>query len=212
MKTTIVVLIVAFSLPSCRHKDSAPTGPSALQETIADYFPMTDGNYWVYQEFESDSSLVFTPTMLLDSLSVEKDTVAWGITYKRVNSSLWGPGLLRDSSGYLVNGWGDRQFTVNQTGVPLLRRYDFYPDTNEVVTSVMMKSDSVSVVPAGQFQARYVLGTVTSTSGATFWSGTRYFFRAYSKGVGMVCRRLMWVTTGTYLEYRLVRYHLNAAS
>jgi len=47
-----------------------------------------------------------------DSVYVETDTMVGGYVYKMVNGSLFGEqSLLRDSSGFIVDGFGNRIFT-----------------------------------------------------------------------------------------------------
>ncbi len=208
MKKSMLVLAVFLSLLSCRKSGMNPIEPPVVQEKVADYFPMTDGSYWIYRQYNADSSLIFSESNDFDSVAIDKDTLIRGILYKKISSSFLGPVFMRDSSGYLINDWGAKFFTVNKDTSVLRIEYPIAPDSSLVLTAVMQNSDSISVVPAGQFMAKYVLGTLTSIGLTSAWSGQRNLFNSYSKNVGKVCRRLAWAYQGTYIEERLVRYRV----
>ncbi len=211
MKRSIVFLMMALFIASCKKEGSNPVESIGSQEKVTDYFPLTVGNYWIYEYYMSDSTLNFIDKNVIDSTYVEKDSIYNGNVYAVVRSSYWSKivTLIRDSSDYLVMQKGQKLFTINQNNSNLFDGYMSYPDTTYYYTLKMKNSDSICSVPSGQYQAKYVIGTVTSTVPNLPAMTKRNFYYAYEKGVGLVYERQGDLFTPIYFEERLVRYHVN---
>jgi hypothetical protein len=124
---------------------------------------------------------------------------------------MFGISLIRDSADYLVTNEGLKFFTINQDTSDLIERY-LYPvnfKINYYDTWKMKNSDSTCSVPSGQYQAKYVLGTVTSTVPAPPSMEKRNYYYAYVKAIGKVYERLGYSSDSGYFEERLVRYHVH---
>jgi hypothetical protein len=209
MKPTIIILVAAFAFSSCKKQDSNPAGPITTQEKVTDYYPLEKGDYWVYQLYAADTSFVFTPQNTYDSVWVEGDSLLHGTSFKVINTPLGGVTLWRDSADYIVNELGQKLFTIKNTSDYLINENSWLTDTSFYNRSVMMKSDSVCVAPAGQFQAKYVIGTITAKTPYPSWMMKRNYYFAFSKNVGLVLRRMVFSDGPFYMDERLVRYHLN---
>jgi len=209
MKTSLIILIAAFIFSSCKKQDSNPVTSASTQETVTDYFPLQIGDYWIYQVYTADTSLVFTATNTYDTLRVEQDTLLNGINYKVFNGGLSISGLWRDSADYIVNELGEKLFTINNTSDFLLNEYSQKSDSLFYNTSVVLSYDSACAVPAGNFAAKYVIGTLTATKPSPTWMMKRNYYYAFSEGVGLIRSRLVYAGGPAYMEERLIRWHLN---
>ncbi len=214
MKTSGIFIALVFLMISCSSRHSTPAEPPTLEPTVNEYFPLTDGNYWVYQVIKQDSAGQFLPPYgNLDSIAVAGDTLVGGDVYKKIYSSQLPLSLMRISDGYLMNELGDKLFSVNDDFGYLIDRPLAPPDTSLTQTTRLATLDSIAVVPAGVFTARYVQGTVTSTdAGQWGWEGEKHFYGAYARGVGRVCRSAMWIPQGFSFEERLVRFKVVSAN
>jgi hypothetical protein len=214
MKRTIVVLMMALLIASCRKEESNPVGSISMQEKVTDYYPLTVGNYWIYKYYTSDSTLNFIDQNIIDSVYVEKDSVSNGKVYADVRSfsSVFATGLLRDSSDYIITDAGKKLFTINQDTNNLIDRYLPSPNGMFHDTWKMKNSDSVCTVPSGQYQAKYLVGTLTSNAPSSPSMAKRNFYYAYVKGIGLVYERLGYLSSPIYLEERLIRYHVNGTT
>ena len=210
MKWSIVFSILALFIASCSKEGSNPVEPINAQEKVTDYYPMGVGNYWIYEYYTSDSTLNFIDQNIIDSVYVEKDSICNGNVYAVVCSSYWsGQTLIRDSSDYLVTNTGKKIFTIAKDTSNFIDRYYPYPDNVYHETWKMKESDSTCSVPSGQYVAKYLLGTVTSSIPISPLRSRRSYYYAYVKSVGKVYERLGYVNYPEYIEERLIRYHIN---
>ena len=46
-------------MSSCKREDSNSLQPAAIEEKVTDYFPLAVGDYWIYEIYTADTSLVF---------------------------------------------------------------------------------------------------------------------------------------------------------
>lgn len=205
MKRTFVFLSLVLLFTYCK---SDPLGPNNSQEKVTDYFPLSIGNYWVYKVYSADSTLKFTDNKEIDSMYVQKDSIVNAKVYKVVKSSfLYETLLLRDSSNYLITHLGKKLLTVNKTDEILSQT--FYPtnDLTFILSFKMKNTDSTCSVPSGNFLSKYVIGTLSSSKANSHYKDRKVFY-AYSKGIGMVSRRLSFLFSNDYLEERLIKYNI----
>jgi hypothetical protein len=208
MKPTILLFVALLTLASCKKEDSNPVQQIVSTATVTDYFPLDNGDSWVYQLYAADSSLIFIQLNDSDVVSVIGDSLIAGTSYKIVNSSYWGISLYRDSADYIVDQTGWKFFTIDNTSEYLVNQYQPFTDSTQYNTSVVRNSDSTCTVPAGQFQARFVVGTITATKPTTPAMKTRNYYLAFSKNVGLVLKRVIYALEPNYIEERLIHYHL----
>jgi hypothetical protein len=208
MKYLVIFFVLSILYVSCNKNDSNPLTTSESNATAADYFPLSAGNYWIYEFYSADSTLNFTDQNTIDSIYIEKDTLINGQTYKVLKSSLFqSTTFVRDSSDYVVSGDGVKLFSLNSNNGTAFEQY--YPggDSSFIVSWKMMISDSIFICPNAQYLSKYAIGTVNSTNNSQFKERT--VFRVYAKNIGMVGRRANWLYSGIYDEWKLIRYKVN---
>ncbi|OJX88570.1 MAG: hypothetical protein BGP01_09540 [Paludibacter sp. 47-17] len=87
-----------------------------LPETPALYWPMSVGNYWIYQHYKIDSLGNELPfRTYIDSVYIVKDSVIRGKKYYKFENSIGFEkfqGFFRDSCGYLINSTGEIYFSA----------------------------------------------------------------------------------------------------
>jgi hypothetical protein len=197
--------LLALALLGCSKSDST-TPPSENTYTASSYYPLSVGNYWVYDLYEVDTNGVeaFIDT---DSMYIEKDTILRGNRYfvKRT-SRLNGVSIIRDSSDYLINRYGLRLFGPQDKSdtLDLLALPFNGADTTQLIHFQMnLQSRKVSL-PAGNFNVLELIESVRFLSGS---STIRPYSLYRAPNVGIV------YSEGSYshnnpirIEYRLRRY------
>ncbi|MEW5843586.1 MAG: hypothetical protein AB1775_10025 [Bacteroidota bacterium] len=203
MKRTVVFLSMILLLTYCKSTIDEPNIPI---DKVISYFPLSVGNYWVYKIYDADSTLNFKDQNQIDSIYVQKDSLVNGNVYKVVRSSLlaqtW---LLRDSSNYIVMHDGKKLLTTNNTGEILYWEHYNAMGLTFSLSYKMKSSDSVSNVPLGNFPSKYVVGTLVCDTANPQYKD-RKVFSAYTKNIGLVCKRMAFLISKDYLEERLIRY------
>ena len=207
-RIAFISIITALLFSSCKKDTSIPNQPDT-PVTVTDYFPLQIGSYWLYETYRADSSLQFVDDNITDSVWIDRDSVLNGNTYKIFRSSRWPIQLFRDSADYIVNELGQKLFTIKNTSDYLVNQYQPMTDSAFYNTAVVKQSDSLCVVPAGGFQAKYVVGTVTARKPSPTSMTKRNYYFAFAKHVGMVFRRILYAADAIYLEERLVRHYVN---
>jgi len=211
MKPRILTLSALLIFSSCKNQSSSPTQPSASNDAVTVYYPLNSGDTWVYEMFAADTSFNFTSENDSDIVSIGGDSLLGGTKYKIVNSSRWGVSLIRDSANYIVDQSGWKMFTNNGTSDYLVNQYQPYSDSTLYNTAVVRSSDSTCVVPAGTFQARFTVGTITSTIPRPPALMKNNYYFAFSKNVGLILKRMIYSDANNdfrFIEERLVRYHI----
>ena len=212
------ILIIAVSLlivSSCRKKDDGAT---------ASYYPLTPGNYWVYQTFRLDSNYnIIEPASVIDSAYVEKDTTISGkVFHKYIGPNERGSGdyvtrYLRDSLGYLKDNRGNLYFTSRDFNTTFYRQYLVDLDHNIsmldtpcLVERKMGERDKMVMVPAGTFRtSSYQEIYFMDPYFASFAPVVRTLHTRYAAGIGMVAQTLpFYINNPSYTERRLIRYRV----
>jgi hypothetical protein len=208
MKYLVILFVLSILCVSCNKNNSNPLTPSESNATVADYFPLSVGNYWIYEFYSADSTLNFTDQNTIDSIYIEKDTLLNGQTYKVLKGSLFqSTTFVRDSSDYIVTADGVKLFSLNANNGTTFEQYNPEGDSIFIVSWKMMNSDSIFICPNAQYLSKYAIGTVNSPNNAQFKERT--VFRVYTKDIGMVGRRANWLYSGIYDEWKLIRYKIN---
>ncbi|MFZ4620479.1 MAG: hypothetical protein ACOYNS_07965 [Bacteroidota bacterium] len=207
MKQLTLVMLIGLIFTSCK-KDDAAANQSAQKESVAEYFPMSTGSYWVYKEYQADTSLILTESGQYDTVTVVNDTMINGISYKQFISSIWWKYFYRDSSGIIVTPKGNKILSF-ETGSQYLEARNIEPgNTTIYLTTRLSQNDSTFIVPAGSFISKYIIGTVTSSQSSPQWMKKRTYMLAYAKNIGLVYKSAFWINDVGYFEYRLVKYSL----
>jgi hypothetical protein len=213
MRKFIALIMAVSFMSSCKKEDDI--------KTKIGYFPLSIGNYWIYQEFMIDTSGNEIANSKLDSVIIKRDTIIndkkyfvfEGTNYPFTARGNWGiVDILRDSSGYIVN----------QNGTVLFTRDNFTDtiayhavtdmengDTLVLMTYQMDKMNKIITVPAGSFDALNYRGTVTTSMNTPGIKYPRYLNIYYADGVGKILYTYFYVQSPTIYEKRLVRYYVN---
>ncbi|MBK8567288.1 MAG: hypothetical protein IPN76_29185 [Saprospiraceae bacterium] len=199
-------IMLAFS---CKDKDDdATTAPISATE----YFPLSPGNYWIYNWVKIDTMGNETPYIRIDTVTVTGEEVVNGFTYAKVKGTNFGgefEHLYRDSSGFLVKADGGTPvFSVNQ-GILLGQDTTWSGDFPLFWTEEKMKTGfSPVTVPAGTFEECLSKDLLIYPLGLESPFGVRTYPYYYAKGVGLVQHYISFYSTPDYYESRLVEYHI----
>jgi len=196
---------------SCKEKeDQTPVDPSV----VSDYMPMKTGNYWVYAHYDIDSAGNVTSTGRTDSVTITRDSMINGKQYfvfEGTNypyNANWGiVDILRDSSGYLVNGNGIIRFSENNfTDILSSKTEVIGNDTLYTLNYKMERPSGTITVPAGVFGALNCKGTVTTTQNIPGIPNPRYLNTYYADNIGKIVETYFFLFHPVISEKRLVRY------
>ncbi len=211
MKNLVILIVLSVLLISCQKKEQNPVAPVESNNKVTDYYPLTIGNYWIYEFSQGDSSSNLTYQNKIDSIYVEKDSLINGKIFKVLKSTLLQQTtLIRDSSDYIVSSDGQKIFSINPAIDILSEQYLPANDSSYLLVWKMKGIDSVFNCPLGQYLSKYVLGTLTQIKPSAISNiKERNIFSAYSKGIGMVGRRATYLFGGQLLEWKLLRYKIN---
>jgi hypothetical protein len=125
MKHVLLIIIAfLFVFQSCK-KDEPDPNP-APQESVLNYFPLTIGNYWVYETLQCDSGLINCEHVSIDTNVVSKDTLIDGELYYKIEGMRLyynDPVYYRDSGDFIVDSNGEIIFTIKQSNEKYNVRY-----------------------------------------------------------------------------------------
>lgn len=207
----------ATLLASC-HKDNAPQ-----PEQFPTYLPLATGNSWVYQRYTvSWATGQATPTNVLDSCFISKDTLIRGNTYYKLVRPHYidAPNFkdilyLRDSLHYLVDWHGRRLFSSQDRTSVLARDYVTYDprssqaDTICEVTARMAAQPATVLAPAGSFTVEDYQQLFRYYQPFSHHTAPRTMHTTYAQNVGIITETIpFYLSSPDYFERRLVRYHL----
>lgn len=210
----LTLFIGALLLVSCKKDKQTP----ANEVSYPDYARLKVGNYWIYQQFDIDSSGNASPGSVFDSCFVEKDTLINNHTFYKVvkpkpfaNNELL-VSYQRDSLHYVVNSSGQILFS-SQDFTTIFGNEYFLASTNDTICQVikqMAEKDLKVTTPAGTFTTMNSKTSFIMYPNWTFAGNPRAKQIRYSENIGIVVETLpFFVSQPWYKERRLVRYHLN---
>ena len=187
------------------------------QTNHPNFFPLTQGSYWVYETFIEDSNGQSVSINKTDSFAVDGDTVIRGESYARIknftpyqgNPNYNNSGFYRDSSGYIIHSAGGIVVT-----------YHTYTDT--IAKGSYSLNDSTLMyyhyglfeyptqnftVPAGSFNALTMRVTYHMYNGSSYDPYDNLY--VYGEGVGRLMDTYFFASQPDVLYKRkLVRYHI----
>lgn len=184
---------------------------------ISNYAPMSIGNYWIYDRFNTDidGNLVFTGQ---DSVVIVGDTVINGYTFHQQSSfivganstgtSLAGFGAYRDSSGYLINSEGSILFSATDTDDSL----DFF--VQELPGFVVWHISSMNLTPqavsveAGNFDCLEYSARLETDNPDAQDNFPKHNRTLFADGVGRVKFNLNYFSGNQQIIYELNSYSL----
>jgi hypothetical protein len=212
MRKIILVFAICSIIYSCQ-KDEI------YHEEINDsleYFPLSVGNYWIYQGVIIDTNLIEESLSTTDSVFVSKDTIINNLKYFKIecagafSSSIISPGYYRDSIGYLVNHEGKIFFSQTNFIDILLENVVLNGlDTIFTIQCKMESENEIITVPSGSFEVLNFKKTINLNPKYGNGWNLRYFNNYFSKNVGIITNEYSYSNSYSTIREQLVRYSLN---
>jgi len=215
MRALFLITLTTLFFLSCEKTDPNSGVDDPDQEDILDYFPLSIGSTWVYQNVDIDSDGQERIRAETDSILISRDTLINDMLYYvfegrsyPFNGGDWGViDILRDSSGYIVNTFGEVEFSLRNFSDTLHLERQMHGDEILFTLSYRMENENESVsVPAGVFNVLDFKGTVTSEKEMEGIPNPRYIHNLYAIGAGKVLKTYFYFSSSGHSEKRLLRY------
>ena len=202
MSRILLLFSLLVCLFSCSKDVPIPSGdvvPHPHIPNAEDYYPLTNGNYWIYEYYDIYTNTGLEKFQYRDSVSITGDTIINGEKYVKEKHTYqnW-LRLLRDSSGCMISPNGRILFSCcNFSDTFYISHWDNY-------YTKMIHTDTVISTTVGKFHS-ISLGYVWN-----YLAGPKYEYIFYGKGLGM-SQYAHWYMPAQIIkiEGRLVKYHLN---
>lgn len=156
MKHVLLIVIVSLVVFQSCKKDEPDPNPTP-QESVLDYYPLTIGNYWIYQNYNCDSGEVNCTSSSIDTNIVTKDTIIFGNKYFKIEGNrlyMEEPRFYRDSGDFIVDNYGKIIFTILDSDVTY-NNVDIINNDGDTVFNwynYLMDSTKSYTVTAGTFE------------------------------------------------------------
>ena len=198
-----------------------------LSSSPKDYFPLKEGNYWIYDIYAQKGSSAFEKTQYSDSTYIGKDTIISGKKYhtihttygEYVGTSAFIPKTyyLRDSSEFLLAPLGYKWFSTKVEDVKIHEKLVLDQQGIKINHSITMKNAvdidiNGTLFPCLHADHIYAVSKLSSTGNPEI-SQYNYGSTWYARGVGPVKKVLIGYTNNSpnspSEEKRLVRYKVS---
>jgi hypothetical protein len=207
MKRQLIFALLVAGAVSCKkepHDCPEPTPePTPSTPSTAPFTMLKPGNYWVYEQVKVDPNGTET-LMQLDSMYVSGDTIVNGKTYANFHGGVFWSGLMRDSSGFLVNEYGSILFTNAVVGTPV--RYESLGSSLGYVEFKTLTPRPSITVPAGTFANTYDWQNTYFVEPP--FQSPRHMHHYYAENIGRVKFQFFYLSSPSVIEMRLLRYHV----
>lgn len=208
-----LVLGLAIVLVSCTKEKVVDNEKVLMRQYLPNenYMPLEIGNYWVYQLITIDSIGNESVSYPQDSILVTGDTlinenmysVIEGIYHPYEGGEWQIVRIVRDSLGYLVNEKGQILFSKFNFSDVLTTITGGSENAPLFVVDYKMEECEFQVqVPAGSFDVYNFKGTMRDLNSGN----VRYLNNYYANNIGLIQETVMYFSSSTYMERRLVRY------
>lgn len=216
-KISILLLLAATTFYSCK-KEKIETVENPISPGYSSnmyHFPISIGDYWIYESITLDSNYNVLSTSGIDSVYIARDTAINGKTYfiKERTSIVSGgydfiipTGIERDSSGYHVNQYGG--YLKHDDFTNVLNSYTNTGPPAYTRVAKMADKDSIVTIPAGTFKTINLKDKISFTD--PLWTGQRikYNNMLLAETAGMIFRNVHFASGTTSIGIRLIRYHV----
>ncbi len=207
----LLCLALTLTFTACNDDDeniSPPNPPAA----VPNFFPMSIGNYWIYDVVRVDSNGTETLLNYSDTIRIIGDTsynsnIYYSIEQDRflTTQALKDTIYRRDSSGYLVNLEGRISFSADDYHT-IFHTWEI-PQANIKVDYFVDDSLYTYNVPAGNFDCLNYVGLVQYLDPASTFPD-RYMNTAYSNNIGIIFQNEIFASSlATEYQRRLREYH-----
>lgn len=220
MRTLFLASLCALITLSCEKNESNTPPADPGLPLSSDYFPLTIGSFWIYQNVDIDLLGTEFVRAETDSIVISRDTLINDKTYLVFEGTnypfkggKWGIiDILRDSAGYIVNPKGDVKFSFINFRDTLHVKQEIIQEEVLYTLTYMMQHEEIPLsVPAGVFEVKNFKGTVVSEKEIDGIPNPRYLNTLYADGVGNVLRTYFFYSTPNISEKRLLSYHISGS-
>jgi len=210
MRSIILMGMVCLLAVSCDKEGDDNNSGNA-------YYPLSIGNYWVYNHYDVSESGELTETDIIDTVTVTRDTLVGGVVYYVLEGGYYPivpenesiVAIVRDSSGYIVDINNEILFSEdNFTDTLRSVSYSNYGEPFLEARYKMEMEDSPVSTPAGTFDVLNYQGTIETFSDGEL-DQRRFTNTYYAREVGKVFDSFFYVGSNEQFEKRLVDYHIN---
>ncbi len=214
--------ICSFLLFSSCTKEGIETTDSSIGPK--DYFPLKEGNYWIYDIYAQKGSLAFEKTQYSDSTYIGKDTIISGKKYHSIHTTYGEyvgspPNIpktyyLRDSSEFLLAPLGYKWFSTKMEDFKIHEKLVLDQQGIKINHSITMKNApdidvNGTLFPCLHADHLYTMSRLLSKVNSEI-NYYNYGSTWYARGVGPVKKVLIGYTNNSpnspREEKRLVRY------
>lgn len=209
-KSVLIMGIVAVLFASCKKDEPEQITPTQPLESVLDYYPLADGNYWVFQQTYYDSSgNVLPQSWGADSIVVKNDTIINNKTYHIVEdygfagSTTLRTYFYRDSANCIVNNEGTIIFSINPG---YTETHILTPDTLAYINYSFVDNVENISVPAGSYNCVDFKGEMFRKEDN--FSVPYLLNNYFCKNIGPVKKTRMFVNNLSTIELELINYHV----
>lgn len=203
--------VVFLGFWSCKPL-TQPT-PQIQAPTTSPFIALKSGNYWIYKEYEQDSSGTMVGNNIQwDSVYISHDTIINNKPYfiMHEKSAIY---PVRDSSGYLVGLGGQVLFASDHFDSFLVEGDSLYADANQTqliatVNTKTVNKDIPLTVAAGTFKSRTYRYYIQFIPNLGYYQN-REWDVIYGEGVGKIKELYFYAGSPNTMVKELVRYHIN---
>jgi len=220
-KLFLVGIMSYLALTSCKKDENKVT------TTVSNYFPLSVGNYWIYNVYEHDLKTNVDSLIGTDSLYIKRDTLIKNQKYcilseqtsnKNVYSFFTFP-VLRDSVNCVLYSYRDTVHTyLNYTNFTDTVGKWHYRDYDPSIKSGYVKQYKINAiynVPAGHFNdiidKRQVL--ITAQKSGCDQNDSMISHHYFANNIGMIYYNAFFtvdfLSCGIRYDFKLVRYKIN---
>ncbi len=210
MKHVLLIVIGFFFVFQACKKDEPNPNPTP-QESVLDYFPLTVGNYWIYEISSCDSTWTDCDYTRTDSNYVSKDSMIRGNLYYKIEGRNFlspEPLFLRDSLNYLIDYKGNILFSNKDFDTKLNEEYVVVANNDTLYHwySKMDETPFLVEVPAGEY--------ICLDNKLSFFRKQENFemefnsHYALSKNIGPVYDNAMFASSTGGIKRELLRYFI----
>jgi hypothetical protein len=204
-------LIIPIVFLACDKDDTNDSG-NETPVKVTDYYPLSIGNYWIYQVNQCDSLEFDCEEYETDSVYISEMVEKDGNTYyvfgssKRTGSE--NLSYVRDSGDFIIDDLGNVIFAINHYDT-VLRQYEAGSIESIVLKAKYSISENKEVfnVAGTDYDCYNFKGEVLLAKDN--FTIPRYVNNRFSKNVGLVYQNSFYVSAEQGMTRELIRFNVN---